>query len=127
MFSFQFVTGRHVVAKEPDAKREAFWRRKLRRRAESGMTIAEFCASESLKPTAYYYWQRVIRRRDAGSPPENTAAVSGPALVPVQLVDDRSSTAPVEIVAGNGYVIRVSEAATTEHVRRVLQVVGELD
>jgi hypothetical protein len=47
-------------------------------------------------------------------------------LVPVQLVDDGSSTAAVEIIAGNGYVIRVSEQATTEHLRRVLQAVGEL-
>jgi hypothetical protein len=114
------------VAKERDGKREKFWRRMLRGRARSGLTIVEFCASEGLKTTAYQYWQREIKRRDAESPLQVTEPISGPALVPVQLVDDGSSTAAVEIIAGNGYVIRVSEQATTEHLRRVLQAVGEL-
>jgi len=45
----------------------------------------------------------------------------------VQLLDDRNHSAPVEIVAASGYVIRVSEAATTDHVRRVLQAMGGLN
>lgn len=114
------------MAKARDGKRERFWRRMLRRRARGGLTIAEFCASEGLKTTAYQYWQREIKRRDAESQSQVTEPASGPALAPVQLIDDGSSAAAVEIVAGNGYVIRVSEQATTEHLRRVLQAVGEL-
>ena len=47
-------------------------------------------------------------------------------LLPVQITDDRGCLAAVEIVAENGYLIRVSEQATAEHVRRVLQAVGGL-
>lgn len=117
------------MAKKRDAKREGFWRRALRRRAKSGMTITEFCASEDLKPTAYHYWQREIKRRDeeeSQSQDMAVASVSDPQLVPVQLVDDRLGTAAVEIVAKNGLVIRVSEQASSEHLRRVLQAVAEL-
>jgi len=110
------------VARERDEKREVFWRRALRRYARSGMTIAEFCESEGLKTTAYHYWQGEIKRRDAESPSPDAA----PEFAAVQLVDDRGCGAAVEIVAENGYVIRVSEQATSEHLRRVLQAVNEL-
>jgi len=115
------------VAKRGDSSREAFWRRMLRRRAKSGMTVSGFCASEDLPESAFYYWQRQIRRRDAKSQVENTDSTGGPAFLPVQLLDDRNGTAPVEIVTPSGYVIRVSEAATTDHVRRVLQAIGAPD
>ena len=115
------------MAKRRDPSREAFWRRTLRRRAKSGMTIAEFCESEDLTAAAFYYWQRQIRRRDAKSQAQNSDSAGEPAFLPVQLLDDRNCTAPVEIVTSNGYVIRVGEEATTDHVRRVLQAVGTAD
>ena len=90
------------------------------------MTIVEFCESEDVTESAFYYWQRQIKRRDASAPPQETAPVRQPGLAPVQLVEDRNCVAAVEVVATNGFVIRVSEEATTEHVRRVLQAVGEL-
>jgi hypothetical protein len=88
------------------------------------LKVAEFCAREGLTTAAYYYWRRKIKRRDGES--HQTDGVNATAFVPVQVVDDRSSVAPVEIVAGNGFVIRVSEQATLEQLRRVLQAVGEL-
>ena len=91
------------------------------------MTIAEFCANEKLTVSAFYYWQRQIRRRDAKSQAQNSDSAGEPAFLPVQLLDDRNCTAPVEIVTSNGYVIRVGEEATTDHVRRVLQAVGTAD
>ena len=91
------------------------------------MTVAEFCASEGLAESAFYYWQRQIRRRDTESQAERTDSAGGPAFLPIQFVDDRPGTAPVEIVTTGGYVIRVSEAATTDHVRRVVQAVNAAD
>jgi hypothetical protein len=113
------------VTKKRDSNREAFWRRVLRRRAKSGLKTGEFCAREGLKTTAYYYWQREIRRRDGE--PQDTDGEGPTGFVPVQVVDDRGMAAPVEIIASNGFVIRVGEQATPEHLRRVLQAVGELD
>ena len=114
------------MAKKRDASREAFWRKALRRRAESGMTVAQFCASEDLTESVYRHWQREIRRRDAESQTQKSESADGATFVPVQLLDDRSGAAPVEILAGNGYVVRVSESATADHLRRVLQAVSEL-
>ena len=110
-----------------DSSREAFWRRMLRRRAESGMTVAELCASEDVTTSAFYYWQRRIRRPDGKSQPQTSNSTDGPTLLPVQILDDRVGRAPVEIVAANGLVIRVGETATVDHVRRVLTAVDTVD
>lgn len=115
------------MAKGRDANREGFWREIVQRRAVSGMTVSAFCEREGLKPTAYHYWQREIKRRDADRPSQCSATAKVPALVPVQLVDDRRDGAAVEIVANNGYRIRVSPEATTEQLARVLQAVAQLD
>ena len=115
-----------MARRQRDAKREAFWRRVLRRREKSGLTVVEFCRREDLSPTTYHFWRREIQRRDAEPPSPHSDSSPMTTLVPVHVVDDRSSAAPIEIVAGNGYVIRVSEAATSEHVRLVLQAVSEL-
>lgn len=115
------------MAKKSDPSREAFWRRMLRRRAKSGMTIAEFCASENVTASAFYYWQRRIRRGNAMLQAEASDSNSGPTLLPVQILDDRANPAPVEIVTGGGYVIRVGREATIDHLRRVLQAVGTVD
>ncbi len=114
------------MAKRRDPSREAFWRRTLRRHAKSGMTVAEFCASESFTTAAFYHWRKEIPRRVAKAParmPDPNHAT----FLPVQVLDDGNDPAPVEIVAGSGFVVRVSEAATTDHVRRVLQAVIQLD
>ena len=115
------------MAKVREPSREAFWRRALRRRAKSGKSIAEFCAGEDLTASAFYYWQREIQRRDAESQAKSSDSASGAMLVPVQVLDDRNGVAPVEIVSGSGFVIRVGETATTDHLRRVLRAVSELD
>lgn len=106
------------------ANREEFWRQALKRRADSGMTIEAFCAQEGLKSTTYHYWQRELKRRDGKrQSPKNRPAGK---LVPVQLVGDGSCQSDVEVVAKNGYVVRIGEQATADHVRRVLRAVSEL-
>jgi len=102
------------VAKQRDAKRETFWHRALRCRAPSGLTIVDFWAREGLKTTAYHYWHKEIKRRDADSPSQDADPVPGPSLLPVHHIDDRNCAAAVEIVAGNGLVIRVREEASSE-------------
>lgn len=116
-----------MATKVRDRKGEAFWRKVLRRRERSGLTVAAFCKREQLKQTAYYYWQREILRRDAEQriAADGDSSASAPKFAPVRLVDDRESSS-VEIVAPNGLVVRVAEQASSDHVRRVLQLVHEI-
>ncbi len=109
-----------------DANREKFWRRMLRRRSASGLTIVDFCADQGLNASSYYYWRREIQRRDEESASQ-AAGTDTALLAAVQVVDDVGRMAAVEVVAKNGYLVRIGEQATAEHMRRVLQTVSELE
>ena len=96
------------MARERDPSREVFWRRVLRRRTVGGMTIAEFCVSEGLTTAAYHYWQREVKRLDTESQSQDAVAAVRAGAV----IDDRHGEAPVEVVTGSGYVIRVAYSPT---------------
>ena len=114
------------MGRERSSDRERFWRDVLRRRAASGMTVGDFCVREGLKPTTYHYWQQQIRRRDSEA--SANVASDKPALTAVQVVDDQAaSEASLEVIAQNGYRIRIGDQATSEQLHRVLQVLRELD
>ena len=111
---------------------EKFWRSALRRREQSGLTVAAFCEQEGLTASAYYFWQRKTKAgRKAKLAGEVVVSENPPVpreqtLAAVRVVADHPLTAEVEIVAENGYVVRVGPDATTEHLRRVLQTVREI-
>ena len=113
-------------ARRPNEEKAAHWRAVIRRQESSGQSVRTFCRSEGVKEPAFYHWRRELERREAESPAPKRQTAGETTFAPVQLLDDGNSAATIEIVAGNGYVIRVSEAAATDHVRRVLQAVGEL-
>lgn len=118
-----------MANRQRDAKLEKFWRDAIRQREQSGLTIVGFCKQEGLKASAFHYWRREIGRRDQqvmtnGERPD-TPHANMASLVPVRLIDDRTTTG-VEIVARNGWVVRVGEDTSTEHLRRVLELVCEL-
>ena len=108
------------MGRERSTDRERFWRDALRRRAASGMTVGDFCAREGLKPTTYHYWQQQIRRRDSDS--SANVASDKSALTAVPVVDDlAASEAALEVVAQNGYRVRIGDLATSEQLRPLLQ------
>jgi hypothetical protein len=73
-----------------DPKKESYWRERLWHQTRSGLTVRAFCEREALKETAFYFWQREIRRRDrqavGGQTPAlafvEVHAASMPAAVP---------------------------------------------
>jgi hypothetical protein len=48
-----------------DPAREAFWRDALARQAASGLSAREFCQREVLRESAFYFWRRTLREREA--------------------------------------------------------------
>lgn len=51
--------------KKRSRKREQRWRRLMRQHGESGLTVREFCRRRKVTETAFYYWRRELRRREA--------------------------------------------------------------
>ena len=72
------------MAKQPCPEKEAHWRGVLRRHSDSGLSIAEFCRSESILVSSFYQWRRVIRDRDQ----KVTVKSSPPRIVPVTLTQE---------------------------------------
>lgn len=122
------ASGSDAVAKQKrDPKLEKFWRKTIRRRERSGLTVVGFCREEGLSASSYHFWKREIRRRDeAQELPRSAPSTSvTPSLVPVKVVEDRGPTG-VEVVAPNGLVVRIPEGATADHVSRILQLVHQI-
>jgi transposase-like protein len=99
------------LARTPDLQLHALWRQRLRRQVESGLTIAQFCAQESLSTATFHSWKRRLRLSElAGTPP---APPAPPAFLPVavRLAELTPSEAP-PIVADlpNGIRLRIPTA-----------------
>jgi transposase-like protein len=111
---------------------ERAWRRRVRERQTSGLSVRAFCAREGLAESAFYFWRRELDRRQAERRPlrsaerreERTAepdfpcspSPAGSRFVPVRLADPAeaarndappSSADVLELVHPGGIVIRV--------------------
>jgi hypothetical protein len=99
------------MARTPDLKLHALWRERVRRHAESSLTIAQFCARESLSVTSFHAWKRRLRQIDLG---DHLPALPAPsAFLPVTVrVDERAANEPMPIQAdlSNGIRLRIPTA-----------------
>lgn len=113
----------------------SFWRMAIELQQDSGLSIAEFCRREAVHPSSFYAWRRKLARNEmvgdeaAGS----LGNASRPAVqfAPVQIVEDREAGnatehESVEVVASNGLVLRVPSRASSDNVRRVLQLICDV-
>jgi hypothetical protein len=96
------------VPRTPDPKRHALWRECIRRQADSGLTIAQFCAREHISVATFQSWKRRLRLIDLAE--LRPTAVVPPAFLPVTLrVVERSSdeSLPIEADLPNGIRLRI--------------------
>ena len=119
-----------MAHKRRDPKKEASWRRIIRRQARSGVTIRAWCLDRQLSEATFHWWRRELARRDgewkkptrAGELKKSTRAqpreggkkqtrpVAGsPAFVPVRVNPDdlQAGGSPMEIALPDGRCIRV--------------------
>lgn len=58
-----------MVHKQRDPKKEALWRRLVRRQARSGMTVRAWCLDRQVKEATFHWWRRELARRDSEQAP----------------------------------------------------------
>ena len=118
------------MARVRDASKERYWRRLIRRQAQSGESVARFCAGEGVPPHRFHWWRRTLRSRDQQAttrrrhhrPPAQAVASKSEsdtlAFVPVRL--PFSVGVPIELVHPGGCVMRVPVGFDPLSLRRIL-------
>ena len=75
-----------------DPGKEEFWRDAVRRQADSGLPVREFCRRHRLNEPSFYGWRRTLRERDARQP------ATPPAFIPVVVRDEPQAERDAGIV-----------------------------
>ena len=99
-----------------DLSKEAAWRRRLARHAESGQSVRAWCRRHRVKEAAFHWWRRELARRDGEA--------RATAFLPVHVTDDPAGDADpqIEIVLTDGRRVRVMGTVNREMLTQVLDV-----
>jgi len=106
-----------------DPRREARWRKLIERQQSSGTSIRGFCRGRGITESAFHYWRRELRRRDAErqqrTEPEPSAE---PAFLPVRITDpdDGDASGVIEIIRPDGWQVAVRGAVDRQALADVL-------
>jgi hypothetical protein len=113
------------MPRTPDPKVHALWRERVRRQAQSGLSITQFCTQEGLPAKSFYAWKRRLQRIE---PPQPPAALPAPAaFLPITVrLAERAAHEPLPIEAGlpNGIHLRIPTANATLACRLVRALAG---
>lgn len=117
--------------RERDIGRERFWRDVILRWHRSGQTVRAFCDNHGLAEGSFHAWRRTIAQRDrqaTAMPTVDRAGDNLPAFVPLRVTGTpaaSSSISPLELVLGQGRVIRVPPGFDANTLRNLLAVLEE--
>ena len=103
-------------SKGRDLAKEAAWRRRLARHADSGQSIRAWCRRHRVKEAAFHWWRRELARRDAEG--------QGLSFVPVHVSDDSAGDADsrIEVVLTDGRRIRLTGTVNRQLLTEVLDI-----
>jgi len=118
------------MARRKSAEKALRWREILRRQADSGVSVREYCASEGLSEPSFYAWRKKLREpmNDGRQAPQAPGASrrqqsdNGPLFVPVKLLD---SAPTLEIIHPLGYRIQLTGEVDPIALRHVIETLDE--
>jgi hypothetical protein len=123
-----------------DRGQERYWRRVLRQWERSGQGVHSYCVEQDLSEPSFYAWRRTIQERDLQKAPRSQHrprqardSVAGvrvdhsqgdglPAFVPVTILAPAPS---LEVVLGDGRVVRVPAGFDAATLRQLLAILAE--
>lgn len=117
-------TGGRSHGPERDTGKERFWREMLRRWRRDGGTVREFCAEHGLAEASFYGWRRTIAERDRQASVEPGTG-DLPTFVPLRVTPTPPASA-LEVVVGQGHIIRVTPGFDAATLRSLLTVLAEV-
>lgn len=90
---------------------------------KTGLGVREFCRKRHLRESAFWFWKKELPDRERRRREQRQAKPGGPALriLPVRVVKDASSGAPIEVLSG-GRTVRIPGDFDPGILRKVLSV-----
>ena len=98
------------------------WMDRLARFPASGLTVAQFCASEAVSLPSFYFWKRRLAAEAQQATTQEPSRDRGPRLLPVKL---QPAAPAVELVLSNGAVLRLPQGCDLTWVRSLVAALGE--
>ncbi len=110
---------------ERDRAKEWFWRRTVRQWRRSGLSIRDFCAEHDIEEGNFYAWRRTIAQRDQEARGRRTRPA---VFVPVRVTATAAlaQAAALEVVLGQGRLVRVPAGFDVATLRQLLAVLEEV-
>ena len=128
------------MGRRVDHGKHCEWSERIRRRRESGLTVAEFCEWEGVSVASFYNWQKKLRgtksRRQSVElvTPEGRSqrSLQKASFLPVHVMQAGTTTAPatrIEIQLTNGVrvFIPISDFQTVENIIAVASRLSTLN
>jgi hypothetical protein len=113
------------VPRTPDLKLHALWRDRVRRQADSGLTIAQFCTRDCLSLALFHAWKRRLRLIDLAGHRSALPAPRAFLPVTVRVLDHASEKLPpIEAELPNGVRLRIPTTNARLACRVVRAVAG---
>jgi hypothetical protein len=110
--------------KPRDPRKEQHWRELLQRWQHSGLSVAAFCRRHRLAPPSFYAWRRTLQQRDHQA--QARTQLPTVTFVPLHVrPDPPTSGSTLELVLGNGRVLRIPADCSLDSVRALLAVLEE--
>lgn len=98
------------------------WMDRMARFPASGLTVAQFCASEAVSLHSFYFWKRRLAAETQATTAQDLSGDGGPRLLPVRL---QPAAPAVELVLTTGTVLRLPPGCDLTWVRSLVTVLGE--
>lgn len=97
-----------------DVEREAVWRQHMAACADSGLSAQAYCRLHGLSSGLFYYWRRVLRRRDGVS--------ARAAFAEVGLAGSFSAVPALEVELAGGRRVVVRSGFDEDTLSRLISV-----
>jgi transposase-like protein len=109
-----------MAKQQRDVVKEAYWRDVLKRFAESGLSVREFCKREQLTESQFYAWRRTLSERDG-----NCGNVDlEPSFVSAIVENQQSDDQPIVLTLASGSTLHLP---LTMPVAQIAELVRQLE
>jgi hypothetical protein len=111
-----------------DPRKQQQWLQHLQRWQNSPLSARVYCQRQHLSEASFYFWKRTLRQRGlladtlAGHKPRPAKAAL---FVPVAVHPAKASTRRIDLIAPDGWTVRLAAGFDVDSLRQLLAVLRE--